>query len=68
MAEIVLNVEVRERAGSGASREVRRAGKVPGVLYGGKEGPISIAIKQGEFRAYYERMYGQRKVLGGVKP
>jgi dTDP-glucose 4,6-dehydratase len=25
------------------------------------------AIKTGEFRAYYERMYGQRKVLGGVK-
>ena len=25
------------------------------------------AIKSGEFRAYYERMYGQRKVLGGVK-
>ena len=24
-------------------------------------------IKQGEFRAYYERMYGQRKVLGGVQ-
>ena len=23
-------------------------------------------IKQGEFRAYYERMYGQRKVLKGV--
>jgi dTDP-glucose 4,6-dehydratase len=25
------------------------------------------AIKSGEFRAYYERMYGQRKVLGAVK-
>ena len=25
------------------------------------------AIKSGEFRAYYERMYGQRKVLGEVK-
>jgi large subunit ribosomal protein L25 len=50
MAEIVLNVEVRERAGSGASREVRRAGKVPGVLYGGKQGPVAIAIKQGDFR------------------
>jgi dTDP-glucose 4,6-dehydratase len=24
-------------------------------------------IKSGEFRAYYERMYGQRKVLGAVK-
>ena len=50
MAEIVLNVEVRERAGSGASRAVRREGKVPGVLYGGKQGPVAIAVKQGEFR------------------
>src|ERR1700754_2764194 len=50
MAEIVLNIEVRERAGSGASRAVRREGKVPGVLYGGKLGPVAIAIKQGEFR------------------
>src|SRR5262249_1323415 len=24
------------------------------------------AIKSGEFRAYYERMYGQRRVLGGI--
>jgi large subunit ribosomal protein L25 len=50
MAEIVLNVEVRERAGSGASRAVRREGKVPGVLYGGKDAPVAIAIKQSEFR------------------
>src|SRR5271156_135052 len=50
MAEIVLNVEVRERAGSGASRAVRREGKVPGVLYGGKDAPVAIAVKQGEFR------------------
>jgi len=50
MAEIVLNVEVRERAGSGASRAVRREGKVPGVLYGGKDAPVAIAVKQSEFR------------------
>ena len=50
MAEIVLNVEVRERAGSGATRAVRREGKVPGVLYGGKQDPVSIAIKSSEFR------------------
>src|ERR1700722_13820287 len=50
MADIVLNVEVRERAGSGASRAVRREGKVPGVLYGGKDAPVAIAIKQGDFR------------------
>jgi large subunit ribosomal protein L25 len=50
MADIVLNVEVRERAGSGASRAVRREGKVPGVLYGGKDAPVAIAVKQSEFR------------------
>ena len=50
MAEIVLNVEVRERAGTGATRAVRRDGKVPGVLYGGKEGPVAIAVRGSEFR------------------
>jgi large subunit ribosomal protein L25 len=50
MAEIVLNVEVRERAGSGASRAVRREGKVPGVLYGGSQNPVAIAVAQNEFR------------------
>ncbi|HWF75809.1 MAG TPA: 50S ribosomal protein L25/general stress protein Ctc [Caulobacteraceae bacterium] len=50
MAEIVLNVEVRERAGTGAARAVRREGKVPGVLYGGKQGPLSIAVRGPEFR------------------
>src|SRR5580704_8379412 len=50
MADIVLNVEVRERAGSGASRAVRREGKVPGVLYGGKLDPVAIAIRENEFR------------------
>jgi large subunit ribosomal protein L25 len=50
MAEIVLNVEVRERAGSGASRAVRREGKVPGVIYGGSRDPVAIAVRQNEFR------------------
>ena len=50
MAEIVLNVEVRERAGTSGARETRREGKVPGVLYGGKEGPVSIAVRGSEFR------------------
>jgi large subunit ribosomal protein L25 len=50
MAEIVLNVEVRERAGTGGAREVRRAGKVPGVLYGGELDPVAIAVRANEFR------------------
>jgi large subunit ribosomal protein L25 len=50
MAEIVLNVEVREGAGTGAARAVRNQGKVPGVLYGGDRGPVSIAVAENEFR------------------
>jgi large subunit ribosomal protein L25 len=50
MAEIVLNVEVRDRSGTGGARETRRAGKVPGVLYGGALAPVNIAVKSNEFR------------------
>ena len=50
MADIVLNVEVRESAGTGAARLARRQGKVPGVLYGGPLGPVSVAVAQNEFR------------------
>jgi large subunit ribosomal protein L25 len=50
MAEIVLNVEVRERTGTGGARMTRREGMVPGVLYGGNQGPVAIAVKTNEFR------------------
>ncbi len=49
MADIELNVEVRDRAGSGAARAVRREGKVPGVLYGGPRGPVPIAVNANAF-------------------
>ena len=48
MAGIVLNVEVREKAGTGAARASRRAGNVPGVLYGGPRGPVSIETPRRE--------------------
>jgi large subunit ribosomal protein L25 len=50
MAEIILNVEIRDRAGTGGSRETRRQGFVPGVLYGGPQAPVNIAVKVNEFR------------------
>ena len=50
MAEIVLNVELRDGAGSGAARAVRRQDKVPGVLYGGPRGPVSLSVRANDFR------------------
>ena len=50
MAEIVLNVEVREGVGTGGARAIRRSGLVPGILYGGDQAPVSISVKANEFR------------------
>ena len=45
MAGIVLNVEKREKLGTGGARATRNADLVPGVLYGGARGSIPIEIK-----------------------
>lgn len=50
MAEIVLNVEVRESAGTGGARAIRRTGQVPGILYGGDKAPVAVTVKANEFR------------------
>jgi large subunit ribosomal protein L25 len=47
---LTLPAELRERAGKGASRELRRTGRVPAVIYGGKEEPTSIHIEERELR------------------
>lgn len=39
-----LRASLRERAGKGAARAVRRAGQVPAVVYGDKKAPVMIAI------------------------
>lgn len=40
-----LRVEPRETAGTGAMRRLRRAGKVPGVLYGGGRDNLSVQLE-----------------------
>ena len=50
MAEIILNVDVREGVGTGSARAVRRSGAVPGILYGGDKAPVSISVNEKDFR------------------
>lgn len=40
----VLKAEARERVGKGSARELRRNGKIPAVIYGDKQPPVSIAL------------------------
>jgi large subunit ribosomal protein L25 len=45
MANVVaIEAEARARAGKGAARATRRAGKVPAVIYGGHQDPSLIAL------------------------
>jgi large subunit ribosomal protein L25 len=43
---LTLPAETREQAGKGASRALRREGRVPAVVYGGKEDPVAIHIEE----------------------
>lgn len=50
MAEIILNVDVRENTGTGGARAARRSGAVPGILYGGGKAPVALSVNEKDFR------------------
>ncbi|TRD09899.1 50S ribosomal protein L25/general stress protein Ctc [Erythrobacter insulae] len=45
---LTLPAETRERAGKGASRALRREGRIPAVIYGGNEEPLTIHVEEKE--------------------
>lgn len=44
--QLTLSAEARDRAGKGASRALRREGRVPAVIYGNNEEPQSIHVEE----------------------
>lgn len=45
---LTLSAETRDRVGKGASRSLRREGRVPAVIYGMKQDPVGISINERE--------------------
>jgi large subunit ribosomal protein L25 len=45
-----LKATVRSAGGKGAARAVRRAGRVPGVIYGDSKPPVAISVDDAELR------------------
>jgi large subunit ribosomal protein L25 len=43
-----ISAEQRERVGKGSARAVRRAGRVPAVIYGDKKDPLGITLETRE--------------------
>mgnify|MGYP002653505133 FL=1 len=46
--EFVVEAKSREAQGTGASRRLRRTGKIPAIIYGGNDGPQNITISHNE--------------------
>jgi large subunit ribosomal protein L25 len=44
--QLTLPAEARDRAGKGASRALRRDGRVPAVIYGDKQEPLSVHVEE----------------------
>jgi len=44
--QLTLPAEARDRAGKGASRALRRDGRVPAVIYGDKKEPVSVHLEE----------------------
>ncbi|MBN7828145.1 50S ribosomal protein L25, partial [Bowmanella dokdonensis] len=64
MSEAIFNLdaEVRTDLGKGASRRLRREDKVPAILYGAGEEPVSLTLEHNkvlqaqEFEAFYSHV------------
>ncbi len=55
MEQTTLNAQPREEIGSAASRRARRAGMIPAVVYGHKEGPVSVLLRKEDIQRVVAR-------------
>jgi large subunit ribosomal protein L25 len=44
--QLTLSAETRDRAGKGASRHLRRQGRIPAVIYGNNESPLGVHVEE----------------------
>ena len=54
---IEISAHKREAQGTGASRRLRRMGRVPDILYGGEQGPVNIEL---DHQALYLNLRNER--------
>ena len=61
-----LKATARPKSGKGAARAERRAGRVPGVIYGNNQPPVTISVEDAEraLRDYQEQL---ERVAGKVE-
>jgi len=45
---LTINAEIRKEQGKGASRRLRKDNKLPAIVYGGDQEPVSIELSHDE--------------------
>ncbi|NOX96920.1 MAG: 50S ribosomal protein L25/general stress protein Ctc [Nitrospirae bacterium] len=63
MQQILLDAKVRNETGTGISRRLRRQGRVPAIVYGRKENPLTLEVMEKEFAKVVGLATGQNVII-----
>ena len=63
MIQINLDAEVRTQGGKGVARKLRKAGKIPAVLYGPKNDPVSLSVNAHDFNKVLIKAAGEQVIF-----
>jgi len=63
MQQIQIQGTIRSDRGKNAMRRLRRAGTVPGTLYGGKSGPVAVALDGKQLAPLFRTESGHNALL-----
>ena len=67
MAIVPLAGRVRPGTGKGPARSARRAGEIPGVIYGAGETPTALAVPKKEFELALKTAHAGGNVIVAIK-
>jgi large subunit ribosomal protein L25 len=67
MAIVPLAGRVRPETGKGPARSARRAGEIPGVIYGAGETPVALAIPKKEFELALKTAHAGGNVIVALR-
>ena len=63
MEQIIVEATPREDRGKNAARRMRRDGRVPAVLYGGKDGAVALAVNSKQLSAILRSESGHNTIF-----
>jgi len=63
MKEIFMEATTRTASGKGVARKLRAAKKIPAVVYGRGEQPLSLEINYNHFHAVYHGLHGENALI-----